>query len=146
MIALQPEIVLQLSINSDGPPRRGAFEVAITTKPSDDVEERNLIWTGLKRTPRAQKFPDAAEMTEIIKKFLKLTSAESPTNDDVKTEVEETSKGEKSAEKEEEQGSTTNDARSKLIKGIVDVKSSDGEDKSLAKTSKQAKRGRSKKK
>lgn len=143
MIALQPEIVLQLSINSDGPPRRGSFEVAITTKPSDDVEERNLIWTGLKRTPRAQKFPDAAEMTEIIKKFLKLTSPESPTND-VKAEVE-SSEGEKSAGKEEH-GSTTNDARSKSVKGIVDVNSSEGEDKSLAKTSKQAKRGRSKKK
>lgn len=105
LIPFKSDINLQLSINADGPPKRGAFEVAIALQPSDDIEQRNLIWTGLKRTPRAQKFPNAEEITKVISEYLKLTLAEGHhveqdeegTQESVKEEIG--SDGEKQMEK-----------------------------------------------
>ncbi|KAI8124252.1 Selenoprotein BthD [Lucilia cuprina] len=72
LLPLKSDLELQLAINADGPPRRGSFEVSIANVPSEDVEERSLIWTGLKNTPRAAKFPSAENIAKELKVFLKL--------------------------------------------------------------------------
>ncbi|TMW44449.1 hypothetical protein DOY81_010470, partial [Sarcophaga bullata] len=66
----QANLELQLVINGDGPPRRGSFEVAIAKTPTS---ERSLLWTGLKNTPRASKFPVVERIADDIKQYLGIT-------------------------------------------------------------------------
>ena len=69
---VQANLELQLVINGDGPPRRGSFEVSIAKTPTS---ERSLLWTGLKNTPRAAKFPVGERIADDIKQYLCITSA-----------------------------------------------------------------------
>lgn len=69
---MKSDFKLQLVINSDGPPRRGSFEVSVASIPTNDVGNRTLIWTGLKNTPRAAKFPTAEKIFEDLKRTLQL--------------------------------------------------------------------------
>lgn len=78
-----------MALNADGPPRRGSFEIAIAATPSSDIKKRSQIWTGLKNTPRATKFPQVEKIVKDIKIFLNLNE-----NDNLK--VEEPVKDEKS--------------------------------------------------
>uniref|UniRef100_A0A1I8PKZ5 Selenoprotein BthD n=1 Tax=Stomoxys calcitrans TaxID=35570 RepID=A0A1I8PKZ5_STOCA len=111
---LKSNIELQLCVNSDGPPRRGAFEVAISMEPSDDVDQRNLIWTGIKRTPRAQKFPAAEDMAEVIKKHLKLVSSDvSPLKQEESEQDEPDAKISTSDEEKPQKSSYSKGGRSK---------------------------------
>ncbi|XP_062139099.1 selenoprotein BthD-like, partial [Drosophila sulfurigaster albostrigata] len=57
---------LQLQLNALGPPRRGAFELSFAIQPTTVVSEQRPLWSGLKRTPRAQKFPDPDAMYHQI--------------------------------------------------------------------------------
>lgn len=57
---------LQLQLNAQGAPRRGAFELSFALQPTTVASELRPIWSGLKRTPRAQKFPNVDEMCEQI--------------------------------------------------------------------------------
>lgn len=54
-------------MNVDRPPRRGSFEIYIATNPT---EERQEIWSGLNRKPRAQKFPPINELIEAASRIL----------------------------------------------------------------------------
>lgn len=74
LIDVQANLELQLVINGDGPPRRGSFEVSIAKSPTS---ERTLLWSGLKNTPRAAKFPIVERIADDIKQYLGITSAES---------------------------------------------------------------------
>lgn len=72
---------LQLQLNAQGAPRRGAFELSFAPNPSTDTTEQHLIWSGWKRTPRAQKFPDPDEMCEqIIKLYNEHSKSSEPEN------------------------------------------------------------------
>ncbi|KAL7745170.1 hypothetical protein ACLKA6_008223 [Drosophila palustris] len=53
-------------LNVQGAPRRGAFELSFAPHPTTVTSEQRPIWSGLKRTPRAQKFPNVDEMSELI--------------------------------------------------------------------------------
>ncbi|EDW65262.2 uncharacterized protein Dvir_GJ19168 [Drosophila virilis] len=57
---------LQLQLNAQGAPRRGAFELSFAPHPTTNANEQRPIWSGLKRTPRAQKFPNVDEMYQQI--------------------------------------------------------------------------------
>lgn len=76
LIPLKSDLELQLVINADSPPRRGSFEVSVANAPSSDVKERTLIWTGLKNTPRAAKFPIPENIAKDLKLHLKLVDAD----------------------------------------------------------------------
>ncbi|KAH8276605.1 hypothetical protein KR044_008626, partial [Drosophila immigrans] len=67
---------LQLQLNAlERPPRRGAFELSFALRPTTVVGEQRPLWSGLKRTPRAQKFPDVAAMCQqIIEAHKELTN------------------------------------------------------------------------
>lgn len=72
---------LQLQLNAQGAPRRGAFELSFAPNPTTDTTGQHLIWSGWKRTPRAQKFPDADEMCEqIIKLYNEHSKPSEPEN------------------------------------------------------------------
>lgn len=58
-------------MNVERPPRRGSFEISIATSPT---EERQEIWSGLNRKPRAQKFPPINELTEAASRVLGLNA------------------------------------------------------------------------
>ena len=75
---------LQLVINGDGPPRRGSFEVSIAKTPTS---ERSLLWTGLKNSPRAAKFPVVERIADDIKQYLGITSAESEATKKITTQT-----------------------------------------------------------
>lgn len=85
---LLSDVKLQLVINGDGPPRRGSFEVALAKAPTYKDDERSLLWTGLKNTPRAAKFPDARKLTDNIRLYLDLKSAEAPKEETTVTSLE----------------------------------------------------------
>ncbi|XP_064546789.1 selenoprotein BthD [Drosophila montana] len=55
--ALQPDMQLQLRLNENNMPRIGSFEVAIAPTPTEDVLERQVLWTGLERVPVSAKVP-----------------------------------------------------------------------------------------
>ncbi|XP_023163178.1 selenoprotein BthD [Drosophila hydei] len=55
--ALQPDLELQLRVNENNAPRLGSFEVAIAATPTEDVESRQVLWTGLQRVPVSAKVP-----------------------------------------------------------------------------------------
>ncbi|XP_068158962.1 selenoprotein BthD [Drosophila tropicalis] len=58
---------LQLQLNAlDRPPRRGAFELHLALRPTAEATEQQALWSGLKRTPRAQKWPDMDVLYEQI--------------------------------------------------------------------------------
>lgn len=54
---LQPDMQLQLRLNENDMPRLGSFEVAIAATPTEDVQERQVLWTGLERVPVSAKVP-----------------------------------------------------------------------------------------
>lgn len=86
---LKSDLELQLAINADGPPRRGSFEVSIALAPSDNVEDRSLIWTGLKNTPRAAKFPTPENIANDLKGYLKLVTKEEEKSEEEEIKAEE---------------------------------------------------------
>lgn len=61
---------LQLDLNPNGAPPRGSFEVFIAPKPTDEKSERTELWSGVKRTPRAQKFPTVEVVAEKLVEVL----------------------------------------------------------------------------
>ncbi|KAI9589370.1 hypothetical protein GQX74_007539 [Glossina fuscipes] len=68
-----PDIELQLSLNAEGTPRRGSFEVAIAQEPA---AMRVQLWSGVKKTPRASKFPPPEQLLEDITKIIIATKKE----------------------------------------------------------------------
>uniref|UniRef100_A0A1A9Z629 Selenoprotein H n=1 Tax=Glossina pallidipes TaxID=7398 RepID=A0A1A9Z629_GLOPL len=64
-----PDIELQLSLNAEGTPRRGSFEVAIAQEPAPPAK-RIELWSGVKKTPRAGKFPPPEQLLEDIIKII----------------------------------------------------------------------------
>uniref|UniRef100_A0A182YMS4 Uncharacterized protein n=1 Tax=Anopheles stephensi TaxID=30069 RepID=A0A182YMS4_ANOST len=66
---LAPEHNLQLVLNENGKPRRGAFEISIA-KSVDG--EKVLVWSGMsKGPPRKDKFPEAKSILDVVLKALK---------------------------------------------------------------------------
>uniref|UniRef100_A0A182W905 Selenoprotein H n=1 Tax=Anopheles minimus TaxID=112268 RepID=A0A182W905_9DIPT len=66
---LAPDSNLQLVLNEDGKPRRGAFEISIA-KSMDG--EKVLVWSGVsKGPPRKEKFPDTKSILDDVLKALK---------------------------------------------------------------------------
>ncbi|EDV91625.1 GH19705 [Drosophila grimshawi] len=61
---------LQLQLNAQGAPRRGAFELSFGPNPTAVASEQRPLWSGLKRTPRAQKFPDVDDIYQQIVEIL----------------------------------------------------------------------------
>ncbi|EDW05228.1 GH12971 [Drosophila grimshawi] len=61
---------LQLQLNAHGAPRRGAFELSFAPNPTAVASEQRPLWSGLKRTPRAQKFPDVDDIYQQIVEIL----------------------------------------------------------------------------
>ncbi|EDW82545.1 uncharacterized protein Dwil_GK25075 [Drosophila willistoni] len=58
---------LQLQLNAlDRPPRRGAFELSLALRPTAEATEQQALWSGLKRTPRAHKWPNMDVLYEQI--------------------------------------------------------------------------------
>ncbi|XP_046353623.2 selenoprotein H-like, partial [Haliotis rufescens] len=58
---------VNLTLNPEKP-RRGSFEITLTTEDGSDV----LVWTGLKKgPPRKLKFPDSDAIAKEIQKNLK---------------------------------------------------------------------------
>ena len=51
----------------EGKPKRGSFEITVTTSDGDEV----LVWSGIKKgPPRKEKFPDAETLAaEVAKKI-----------------------------------------------------------------------------
>uniref|UniRef100_A0A182PTD9 Selenoprotein H n=1 Tax=Anopheles epiroticus TaxID=199890 RepID=A0A182PTD9_9DIPT len=69
LCGLAPEHKLQLVLNENGKPRRGAFEISIA-KAKDG--EKVLVWSGLpKGPPRKDKFPEAKAILDDVLKALK---------------------------------------------------------------------------
>lgn len=64
--ALREEFVdVEVSLNPDGKPKRGSFEVVLIK--NEDV----LLWSGVdKGPPRKLKFPGADKIVELTKKHL----------------------------------------------------------------------------
>lgn len=57
---------LELLINEEGNPRRGAFELTLLLG-----EERIPLWSGIKKgPPRKDKFPDATTVLDMVNKHL----------------------------------------------------------------------------
>ena len=101
-------------LNADGPPRRGSFEVSLAASPSVDANERTLIWTGLKNTPRATKFPQAEKIAEDIKLRLSLVEPS------ILKQEENNEKSSTSSQQEEEEVIIAED---KSTKGLSSTKS-----------------------
>ncbi|SPP86511.1 blast:Selenoprotein BthD [Drosophila guanche] len=61
---------LQLQLNVEGTSRRGAFELHLAKQPTTEASEQQSLWSGLKRTPRAQKFPPVDDVFRWIVEIL----------------------------------------------------------------------------
>jgi len=52
----------------EGKPKRGSFEITVTTSDGDEI----LVWSGIKRgPPRKDKFPDAETLAAEVAKNIK---------------------------------------------------------------------------
>jgi len=80
--ATHHDLNLQLQLNPDGLPKRGAFEVSIAKKPTANVSERIVLWSGLHRSPRAKKFPPMDELVKDVLRALDLPNEETLNDDD----------------------------------------------------------------
>uniref|UniRef100_A0A1A9VBP8 Selenoprotein BthD n=1 Tax=Glossina austeni TaxID=7395 RepID=A0A1A9VBP8_GLOAU len=75
VLYIEHYIQLQLSLNTEGTPRRGSFEVAIAQEPAPPAK-RIQLWSGVKKTPRAGKFPPPEQLLEDITKIIIATKKE----------------------------------------------------------------------
>lgn len=75
LIKIKPDIELQLSLNAEGTPRRGSFEIAIAQEPAPPAK-RIELWSGVKKTPRAGKFPPLEQVLKDITKIIIATKKE----------------------------------------------------------------------
>lgn len=105
---------IQLCLNPDGTPKRGAFEIYITKKPVANVKDRKLLWSGLKRTPRAAKFPNVQELAEELKQFFDLPAEKN--GEPEKSEKQPSSKAEKNCSPKPATTPTTKTGKSKKSK------------------------------
>lgn len=63
--ALQPHFPDIEYVKNENKPRRQSFEIVLQTE-----DETIEIWTGIKKTPRREKFPDHSMIIEQLKKYL----------------------------------------------------------------------------
>ncbi|KAH8409458.1 hypothetical protein KR222_005905 [Zaprionus bogoriensis] len=79
--ALQPQLQLQLRVNDEAnTPRNGAFEVAIAERPTEDVQARHMLWTGLRRVPISAKVPNVDDIIAPACHALKLRHSQAGTS------------------------------------------------------------------
>lgn len=69
LLSISENAKIQLSLNPEGPGRRGSFEVSVARKPSPP-EERILLWSGVGLKPRIQKFPKSEKIIDGLKRVL----------------------------------------------------------------------------
>lgn len=63
--------MLEISLNPDGKPKRGSFEIHVLRN-NEAATEDNRIWSGIsKGPPRKEKFPTGTSLIDAIKKHLK---------------------------------------------------------------------------
>ena len=61
---LIPHKNFELTLNSEGKPARGSFEIFVTKA---ETEKKVQVWTGLKKgPPRKDKFPEPKELVDSI--------------------------------------------------------------------------------
>lgn len=62
------DVTVALNEGVEGKPKRGSFEITVTTSDGEDV----LVWSGVnKGPPRKEKFPDAETLAAEVAKKIK---------------------------------------------------------------------------